>query len=131
MNVIACDFSRGRGRAKAAPCDRPAAAACGQPAYHTTLSALDTRGPLSLVDSTWPAGTRIARHVHPDEDELVVVLSGEIELCVGGLTVRRGPGTSVFIPRGVEHGARAVTEARHVAILSRECLSAPPTAPAS
>jgi len=93
--------------------------------HNTILSSLDTRGGLSLVDSTWDAGTQIARHVHREEDEVVIVLSGTVELRIAGRTVRRGPGETAFIPRGVEHDVKAVTEARHIAILTRKSLEGP------
>lgn len=91
-------------------------------ALHRALSALDGQGPLSLADASWPAGATVAPHVHAGEDELIVVLSGEIELTLGGRTLRRGAGSSAFVPRGTEHGLRAVTEARTMAILARQSL---------
>jgi mannose-6-phosphate isomerase-like protein (cupin superfamily) len=94
-------------------------------ALHKALSAMDGRGPLSLADASWPAGASVAAHAHPGEDELVVVLSGEIEITLGDRTLRRGPGSSIFIPRGTEHALRAVTEARTMAILTRQSLETP------
>ena len=93
--------------------------------HHTILSSLDTRAGLSLVDSTWAAGTQIAGHVHREEDEVVIVLSGTLELRIDGRTVRRGPGETAFIPRGIGHDVTAVTEARHIAILTRRSLEGP------
>lgn len=96
-------------------------------AYHTMLSSRDTGGPLSVSDATWSAGTGAPAHRHASEDELLIVLSGEIELAFGGRTFRRGPGEPAFVPRGTLHGFRAVTEARLLAILSRQSLDAPMT----
>jgi quercetin dioxygenase-like cupin family protein len=94
--------------------------------YHATLSSLETGGPLSLADCTSPAGTHIARHVHYDEDEILVVLSGTVEVSLHGRRFCRGAGESAFIARGIEHEVRALTEARHIAILTRKSLEAPP-----
>ena len=93
--------------------------------YHTILSSLDTGAGLSLADTTWAAGTQIARHVHREEDEILIVLSGTVDVRLGGRSIRRGAGETVFIPRGMEHSVLAVTEARHVAILTRKSLEGP------
>lgn len=93
--------------------------------HHTILSSLDTGAGLSLADSTWAAGTQIARHVHRDEDEVLIVLSGTVEVRIAGRAIRRGPGETAFIPRGMEHDVKAVTEARHIAILTRRSLEGP------
>lgn len=95
--------------------------------YHTMLSSRDTGGPLGVADGTWPAGAGIPAHRHPGEDELLVVLSGEIELTLSGRTFRRRAGEPAFVPRGTEHGFRAVTEARVLGILTRQGLDAPMT----
>ena len=96
--------------------------------YHTTLSSLETRGPISLVDSTAPAGTLVASHRHPAEDEIIVVLSGEIEVLMGGRKLLRTAGATVFIPRNTEHHVRVLTKARTIAMLTRDSLEVPAAA---
>ena len=96
--------------------------------YHTMLSSLETRGPLSLCDSTAPAGTLVASHRHPAEDEIVVVLSGEIEIRMGGRVLLRTAGGTAFIPRGTEHQIRVLTQARTIAMLTRDSLEVPAAA---
>jgi quercetin dioxygenase-like cupin family protein len=93
--------------------------------HHTILSSLDSGAGLSLADSTWAQGTQIARHVHRDEDEVIIVLSGTVEVRIAGRAIRRGPGETAFIPRGMEHDVTAITEARHIAILTRRSLEGP------
>ena len=93
--------------------------------YHATLSSLETGGPLGLADCSSPAGTHIPRHIHHDEDEILVVLSGTLEVSIHGRRFCRGPGESAYIARGLEHEVKALTEARHVAILTRKSLEAP------
>jgi mannose-6-phosphate isomerase-like protein (cupin superfamily) len=90
---------------------------------HTMLSSLDT-GSLSVVDSTWPADTCIPSHLHADEDEICVVLSGIAEFRMPERILRRRAGESIVIPRGTQHEVRAVTEVRHIAILTRRGLDA-------
>ena len=127
MNALARDLSSAANVSKAMARDLFgfATLAPSAIAYHTMLSAPDTQAGLGLVDSTWPEGTHIARHRHHAEDEIVIVLSGTLEVRIAGRAVRRGAGESVFIPRGVEHEVRAITEARHIAILTRKSLEGP------
>jgi len=127
MNAIARDISAAANISAAMARDllgygtlRPSAIT-----YHTILSSLDTGAGLSLADTTWDAGTQIARHVHRSEDEVLIVLSGIVEVRLGGRSIRRNAGETLFIPRGMEHSVKAVTEARHIAILTRKSLEGP------
>lgn len=104
-----------------------ASLAASPAAYHTALSSHDTGGSLSVCDATWAAGSGAQAHAHAAEDELFVVLSGEVELTLGGRRFRRGPGEPAFIPRGTEHAFVAVSEARVLALLTRHALEAPMT----
>lgn len=42
-------------------------------------------------------------HVHTREDELAVVLAGELTVSGGGATRKVSPGSSVYLPRGIAH----------------------------
>lgn len=127
MNAFAHGFSPASRLARDMARDLFGHAAPARPAvdYHTTLSALDTRGAFSVVDSTSPAGTAMPGHVHAEEDEIVIVLSGEVEIRLGERLIRRAAGTSAFIPRGTEHAVRALSQARTIAILTRQSLESP------
>lgn len=57
------------------------------------------------------AGAAIPTHAHPHE-QVVNMLEGELELVVAGAPRLLRAGDVYVIPGGVEHGARAVTEAR-------------------
>jgi quercetin dioxygenase-like cupin family protein len=94
-------------------------------AYHTMLSTLDADGRVNLVDCTWPAGTHIPAHVHPGEDELLVVLSGTLEVRIAERTFGCGQGESIFTPRGTSHEVRTLTATRAIAILTRKSLECP------
>ena len=54
------------------------------------------------------ADARLPQHAHPHE-QLTTVLSGELELTVGGEVKSLRAGMIAFIPGGVPHSARAVT----------------------
>jgi quercetin dioxygenase-like cupin family protein len=86
--------------------------------FRTMVSTAETGGTMAVVDSTAPAGFGPPRHIHAAEDETFLILTGEMEFWVAGRTFRRGPGQAAFIPRGVEHTFKAVTESRHILILT-------------
>ncbi|MBT9385878.1 cupin domain-containing protein [Pseudooceanicola sp. CBS1P-1] len=87
--------------------------------YRTILDPTDSGGRMSIVDSTGPEGSGPPRHVHEAEDEVFVVLTGRCDFWLEGTRLSRGPGETVFIPRGAEHTFR-VTEgpSRHLVILT-------------
>lgn len=92
---------------------------------HARLPALETGASVSLADCTWPEGTHVAAHRHAHEDEVVVVVSGLLDLRMGGQVLRLGPGRTAVVPRGTEHEVRALSTARHIAILTRHGLESP------
>lgn len=67
---------------------------------------------LSLARMRIDPGQCSALHRHPDCDEAVHVVAGEIEQRVGEHLLRLGPGESAHIPAGQVHCSRALgTEA--------------------
>ena len=52
------------------------------------------------------AGSEWEEHHHP-EDQLTIVISGEIVFRTGTGEIRLGPGEQVLIPGGVPHSATA------------------------
>lgn len=75
---------------------------------HIRISALETNGVLSVVESHDVPGGGPPPHIHQREDETFQVLAGEYEFMVGGKTVNAGPGATLFAPRGVPHTYRYV-----------------------
>ena len=65
---------------------------------------------------TFEAGAVVPAHVHEASDELLYVVSGKVELTMGGRTVTAGPGDAILVPQGVEHAARAVEAAKLVQV---------------
>jgi mannose-6-phosphate isomerase-like protein (cupin superfamily) len=66
----------------------------------------DTGGAYSLVEVTEPAGADGPLHVHHREDEGFWILQGELTFRIGDATMKAGPGSFVFGPKGVPHTYR-------------------------
>lgn len=49
-------------------------------------------------------GQSLPRHSHEHEHEVFDVLAGSGTVWLDGESVKAGPGTSIFVPAGVEHG---------------------------
>ena len=70
----------------------------------TKVMGSDTGGGLDLVDHRVPAGYAPPAHVHRDADEVFYVVEGTLEVTCADDTWTVGPGSVVFLPRGVPHG---------------------------
>jgi quercetin dioxygenase-like cupin family protein len=88
--------------------------------YRTILSAEATGGKISIVDSLSPVGSGPPRHVHEAEDEIFVIVTGWCKFLLEGEELIRGPGETVFIPRGSEHTFQIIGDipGRHLVILT-------------
>lgn len=88
--------------------------------YKTILSPKQSKGAMSIVDSWSPMGSGPPRHVHEQEDETFVMISGTCKVWIEGEEVIVGPGESVFIPRGTNHTFKVIGEepSRHLVILT-------------
>ena len=62
---------------------------------------------MTVVRYTYAPGSVFPAHSHPEE-QVTMVLSGEIEFDVAGATVQAGAGSVILIPSGVVHGARVL-----------------------
>jgi quercetin dioxygenase-like cupin family protein len=86
--------------------------------YKTILSASETGGAMSIVDSLSPAGSSPPRHVHQRKDEAFILFSGECEFWLEGQTFTRRAGETAFVSRGARAhvpclGKRAVPSSVH------------------
>jgi mannose-6-phosphate isomerase-like protein (cupin superfamily) len=63
-----------------------------------------TGGQLCVFRATLPRGFAPPLHVHTREDEVFLVLDGDATFEIDGRRLAAGPGTSVYMPRGVPHG---------------------------
>lgn len=50
--------------------------------------------------------------IHPNSDQIVYVIEGEVEAEVGGEKAKGGPGTVVLIPAGTKHVIKNAGEGR-------------------
>ena len=71
--------------------------------YHRAKSA-DTNGVFSVLELFTEPGQSVAVHVHQEEDELVYVIDGEIEVTLGDQQMKAGSGVMALLPRGIPHG---------------------------
>jgi quercetin dioxygenase-like cupin family protein len=88
--------------------------------YKTILTPEDSGGAMSIVDSLSPVGSGPPRHVHHNEDETFVVITGTCKIWIEGIETIAGPGESIFIPRGKEHTFKVTGHepSRHLVILT-------------
>jgi quercetin dioxygenase-like cupin family protein len=65
-----------------------------------------TGGQMSVFRCTARGGFGPPRHVHTREDEVFHVVEGDVCFEIDGRRQAAGPGTTVWMPRGVPHGFR-------------------------
>jgi mannose-6-phosphate isomerase-like protein (cupin superfamily) len=70
----------------------------------TVLASVETTdGALGLIDCLVPPGFSPPLHVHSREDEPMYVIEGRVRYQIGDGSFEAGPGSFVFLPRGVPH----------------------------
>jgi quercetin dioxygenase-like cupin family protein len=74
------------------------------------LMAEDTDGAFFLFEDALTRGKTTPLHRHPDSDETVYVLEGEIVVNVDGNEHRIGTGGMSFVPRGVAHAFLVISD---------------------
>lgn len=73
-------------------------------------SGAETGGALTAMENLLPVGFATPLHVHRDADEPYYVLEGKVTFYCEGEAYLAGPGSFLFLPRGVPHAFR-VSEA--------------------
>lgn len=77
-----------------------------------------TEGALLLFEVRMPQGKATPLHVHPDADETLYVVEGEIRVHVQGVEDRTVSKSSVvMIPRGAPHAFMVVSEVAHMVVM--------------
>jgi uncharacterized cupin superfamily protein len=66
--------------------------------------------PCFVFETLDPPGTGIPTHVHPDQDEVIYVVEGAVEIELDGTRHRAGAGDIARLPRGIPHGYFSVGE---------------------
>lgn len=69
----------------------------------------ETGGQYWAVEGLADSRMAVPLHVHTIEDEIWYVLEGEVRFIIGDQDLRGGPGTFVYIPRGVAHSFQVVS----------------------
>jgi len=69
---------------------------------------------LSGVEWIVRRGNEPPRHQHEREDEAVFVVAGDVEFQVGQRRVEIGQGNWLFLPRGVAHSFRVLSDQVHM-----------------
>jgi quercetin dioxygenase-like cupin family protein len=88
----------------------------GEALWYTTLrmtlkaTSKSTGGTLSLVEALAAPGTTPPWHVHHHDDEMFYILEGSFLFKCGDERFEGGPGTFVFLPRGIPHSFKVVGE---------------------
>ena len=81
-------------------------------------TAAETGGAFLMFEDRMERGKVTPLHTHPDQDEAIYVLDGEIVAHVDDAQHRVGAGGLFFAPRGVPHAFMVASETAH--ILSRQ-----------
>ena len=54
--------------------------------------------------ATFPVGTFVPPHIHPDQDEFIYMLEGELTFWLDGTETTARPGDTARLPMGQPHG---------------------------
>lgn len=74
------------------------------------ISADDTNGNFSLLESKAPAGDQPPLHLHREDDEGFYLLEGRLSLWVGRDRIELEPGEFALAPHGIPHTYRVESE---------------------
>jgi quercetin dioxygenase-like cupin family protein len=77
-------------------------------------TAEETGGAFLLIEDRLERGKVTPLHRHPDQDEAIYVLHGELVAHVEDEDHRVGPGGLFFAPRGVPHAFMVASETAHI-----------------
>jgi mannose-6-phosphate isomerase-like protein (cupin superfamily) len=80
----------------------------------------DTDGAYSVIESVAEPGCAVPMHLHRNEDEHFVVISGRYRIAVGTRIFDATPGTQATVPRNTPHSWRNIAreESRLLAIFA-------------
>lgn len=93
-------------RARPYVTERPEAVWYGDGLFEFHVPSEASEGKVSVFTATMPEGFSPPRHIHTREDEVFLIVEGEVCFDLDGTRLNAGPGTSVYMPRGVPHTFR-------------------------
>jgi len=80
-------------------------------------TAAETGGAFMMLEDRVVRGKTTPMHLHPEVDELVYVLDGELVVHIEGKEERVGKGGLFFAPRGCAHSFLVTSETAHLLAL--------------
>jgi quercetin dioxygenase-like cupin family protein len=86
----------------------------GGGAFTWKATSAETGGAFILLEDRMVRGKSTPFHLHPNEDEAIYVLEGELLVHIEGEEHRVGPGGLFFAPRGVPHAFMVTSATAHV-----------------
>jgi quercetin dioxygenase-like cupin family protein len=86
----------------------------GGGAFTWKATAAETGGAFIMLEDRMVRGKTTPLHTHPNEDEAIYVLDGELLVHIEGEQQRVGPGGLFFAPRGIPHAFMVTSETAHV-----------------
>jgi len=86
--------------------------------YSVLLSSEETSGRLGMIESLVPANAGPPPHTHLNEDECFILMEGRLEVTAGDQEYEVGPGGVVFIPQGVSHKYRNLSDTQPVRMIA-------------
>jgi quercetin dioxygenase-like cupin family protein len=70
---------------------------------------------MTFAHYEFDAGSSIHEHSHPEE-EVWQVIEGELEITIGGVTRRAGPGFAGIVPSNTLHSIRAASDGKAIVV---------------
>jgi quercetin dioxygenase-like cupin family protein len=86
----------------------------GGGAFTWKATSAETGGAFIMLEDRMVRGKTTPLHLHPNEDEAIYVLAGELLVHIEGDEQRVGPGGLFFAPRGVPHAFVVTSETARV-----------------
>jgi quercetin dioxygenase-like cupin family protein len=77
-------------------------------------TAAETGGAFIMLEDVMVRGKTTPLHLHPNEDEAIYVLEGELLVHIEGEEHRVGQGGLFVAPRGVPHAMMVVSQTAHI-----------------
>ena len=70
---------------------------------------------MTFAHYEFDAGSSIHEHFHPQE-EVWEIVEGELEITIGGVTHRAGPGFAGIVPSNTVHAVRAISDGKAIVV---------------
>jgi quercetin dioxygenase-like cupin family protein len=70
---------------------------------------------MTFAHYEFDAGSSIHEHSHPQE-EVWQVIEGELEITIGGVIQRSGPGSAGIVPPDTLHSVRAISNGKAIVV---------------